>query len=209
MVPVAEIQQILERYGLAAPRALAERISAYIELLLVWNRRISLTSIKDPKEIVRYHFAESMLGAKIAENLNGRLADVGTGAGFPGLALKLYVPDLHVTLIEPNAKKCAFLGEIVRKLELGDVEVVRSRFQDLKIEAIFDVISARALGNLPAFLSWGARAAKPGGRAMLWLGTEGFEEATTDAKRWQWQEPRAIPGTHSRFILIGTRTTES
>jgi len=208
MLPVGEIQRILKSYELDASISLAEKISAYVELILAWNRRISLTSIKDPKEIVQYHFVESFLGANIAGPLEGRLADVGTGAGFPGLALKLYVPSVVVTLIEPNAKKCAFLGEVVRKLDLQGVEICRSRFEDFAVEAKFDAISSRALGNLAEFLSWGAKATKSGGKALLWLGAEGVEEAQVAGTEWQWREPYAIPETRRRFILIGTRIPE-
>ena len=107
-----QIQSVLQSFELAASDPFCQQIRTYIELLLRWNRRISLTAIESPEEIVRSHFAESLLATKAVPNLHGRLADVGTGAGFPGLPLRMYIPDLQLTLIEPNAKKCAFLAEV-------------------------------------------------------------------------------------------------
>jgi len=118
---VREIRAVLESFELAATDQFCEQIRAYIDLLLVWNRRISLTSIVSPEEIVRTHFAESLLATKAATEILGRLADVGTGAGFPGLALKIAFPALSVILLEPNLKKCAFLNEVKSMLDLHDL----------------------------------------------------------------------------------------
>ncbi|MGH9403017.1 MAG: 16S rRNA (guanine(527)-N(7))-methyltransferase RsmG, partial [Terriglobia bacterium] len=88
-------------------------MSTYLGLLLRWNEKINLTAIRTPEECVTRHFAESLFLAR-HEQLNGRLLDIGSGAGFPGLALKVAVPELAVTLLEPVAKKRAFLKEVVR-----------------------------------------------------------------------------------------------
>src|SRR5207244_13631657 len=103
-----------------------EGIRKYMDLLLLWNHKVSLTSIVDPGEILARHFGESMFAAAKFSILKGRLADVGSGAGFPGLALKIIRPELHVTLIEANAKKSAFLAEVVRDLGLIGVDVLRA-----------------------------------------------------------------------------------
>src|SRR6266852_5283326 len=111
---------------------LASSIRKYIDLLLLWNHKVNLTSITDPEEILRRHFGESMFAAHSAFVETGRLADVGSGAGFPGLALKLLAPDLEVFLIESVMKKAPFLLEVVRHLNLPGVKVVVSRFEDLR-----------------------------------------------------------------------------
>lgn len=164
-----------------------------------------MTSVEEPAEIVRYHFAESFLGAKVAGIREGRLADLGTGAGFPGLALKLYVPTLKVTLIESNAKKCAFLAEIVRMLELADVEIIRSRFEEIEPTGKFDFVASRAIGEIPEFLAWAARSARAEGKAILWVGPEGVQKAISATENWIWGSPQPIPLTKRRFILVGTR----
>src|SRR5262249_52581812 len=86
-----------------------EQIQSYVELLIAWNRSVSLTAIEDRAEIVSRHFGESIFAASVIPIRNGRLADVGTGAGFPGVPLKIAHEELMVSLFEPNQKKCAFL----------------------------------------------------------------------------------------------------
>src|SRR3984957_19909902 len=103
----------LREYGVAATSALCLAIQKYISVLLRWNEKISLTTITDPLDIVRFHFGESMFGASAVPMKEGRLADVGTGAGFPGLPLKLLLPSLDLLLIESSAKKASFLSECI------------------------------------------------------------------------------------------------
>src|SRR5579863_6673365 len=119
----------LEKFGITLePRQLGQ-LAAYLRLLLRWNRSINLTAVRDPQEVVTRHFAESMYLARF-EALRGSLLDVGSGAGFPGLPLKIAVPELAVVLLEPIAKKRAFLKEVARECELRDVEVSGSRLQE-------------------------------------------------------------------------------
>jgi 16S rRNA (guanine527-N7)-methyltransferase len=204
MVSLPAIREILQSYNLDAPDLLCEQIRSYIALLLRWNKRISLTSVEDPAEIVRYHFAESFLAVKACESLDGRLADVGPGAGFPGIALKMYNQSLEVSLIESNSKKCAFLSEVIRALELESIIVLRSRYQGIpEPEGAFDFVSARALGEISSFLGWAVGAIPLKGRVMLWLGAQGVDEAL-ESKIWRWNPPFAIPRTKGRFILVGS-----
>src|SRR5260370_24023209 len=142
----------------------------YIDLLLLWNHKVNLTSITDPEEILRRHFGESMFAAHSAFIETGRLADVGSGAGFPGLALKLLAPDLEVFLIESVMKKATFLLEVVRHLNLTGVKVVVSRFEDLRDTlAPLDFICARALGDHYQLLDWAKYNINIGGQVVLWL----------------------------------------
>ena len=104
-------------------------VREYVSLLLMWNQSISLTTVTDPDEIISRHFGESMFAAKLISVENCRLADVGTGAGFPGLPLKILSPTLDLVLIESNKKKYAFLSEVVRSLGLKSVEVLPERFE--------------------------------------------------------------------------------
>jgi 16S rRNA (guanine527-N7)-methyltransferase len=200
-----QIRRILESFDLAAADPLCEQIRTYVDLLLRWNRRISLTAIESPEEIVRTHFAESLLATKAVPNLHGRLADVGTGAGFPGLPLRMYMPDLQLTLIEPNAKKCAFLAEVVRTLELDNAEIIQRRYEDVrKPDPPFDIVTARALGQFQEFAEWAESVVAPGGLVMVWTGPDGKSELERK-KSWKWPAPYAIPGSKHRLIVVGTR----
>src|SRR5881275_2887369 len=92
------------------------QIQQYIRILLVWNEKVNLTAIRDPLEILYRHFCESMFAAVAVPLVAGRLADVGSGGGFPGLPLRIFRPELQVLLIESNIKKATFLAEVVREL---------------------------------------------------------------------------------------------
>lgn len=200
-----QISAILHSFDLAVSEPLCEQIRAYIDLLLRWNRRISLTSIESPEEIVRSHFAESLLATKAVRNLHGRLADVGTGAGFPGLPLRTYIPDLQLTLIEPNAKKCAFLAETVRELDLKAVEIIQRRYEDVRSpDPPFDIVTARAVGQFQEFADWAESVLTPNGRVMVWTGPDGKSELERK-KSWKWHPPYVIPRTKHRLIVVGSR----
>src|SRR5437899_9004338 len=183
---------------------LASSIRKYIDLLLLWNHKVNLTSIADPEEILRRHFGESMFAAHSAFIETGRLADVGSGAGFPGLALKLLAPDLEVFLIESVMKKAAFLLEVVRQLNLTGVKVVVSRFEDLRDTlAPLDFICARALGDHGQLLDWARYNLNLAGKVVLWLGAEEAQRISA-LPAWTWREPVAIPDSLRRFLLISS-----
>jgi 16S rRNA (guanine527-N7)-methyltransferase len=172
-------------------------------LLLKWNRSVSLTSITDPVEIAGRHFGESMYASKLLPVENCRLADVGSGAGFPGLALKIASPGIHVTLIESNKKKCAFLSEVVRSLRFTDVEIYPERFEQIRPESVLaNIITSRAVGEFKQLLRWSTTALVRRGHLMLWVGAEDSTRiARTPA--WSWQPAARIPDSQRRYILIG------
>jgi 16S rRNA (guanine527-N7)-methyltransferase len=145
-----------------------------------------------------------MFASPAIANRNGRLADVGSGAGFPGVPLKLLIPTLDIVLIEPNAKKAAFLAEIVRELKLEGVEVYRGRFDSLTAgDSRFDYVTARALGMHEELVEWSRVTISIGGRVILWLGNEDAVQVSLQ-RSWQWSKPTPIPGSHSRVLLVGS-----
>jgi 16S rRNA (guanine527-N7)-methyltransferase len=199
------VMQSLEPYGVLVKAGANDAIKEYIRLLMHWNRRIALTALTDPEEILRFHFGESLFASHAVPIEIGRLADVGTGAGFPGLALKLFRPELYVTLFESNAKKCVFLREVVRSLGLTEVEVVRQRFEDYASSGPkFDFIASRALGSFDALLSWSPSTLADHGRAVLWVGLEDARRIST-TEGWAWKKPITIPGTRNRMLLVGVK----
>ena len=194
----------LHNYGVAATPELCLAIQKYISVLLRWNEKIALTAITDPLQIVRLHFGESMFGASAVPIKEGRLADVGTGAGFPGLPLKLLLPSLYLVLIESNAKKASFLSECIRELNLPGVEVYRGRFEDSRAEQNrVDFVTARALGGYSNLLTWSHRQLTPKGALVLWLGERDAMEIRKSSN-FSWRAPVPIAGSDRRVLLIGT-----
>ena len=199
----ALISWALAPFGLQPASALADAIRQYMELLLHWNQKISLTSITDPQEILQRHFGESMFAAHAVPIARGRLVDIGSGAGFPGLALKLVVPELNVVLIEPSMKKSAFLAEVVRSLGVNGVKIISKRTEELSsLERIADFVTCRAVRPDKRLLAWTRSALAEDGRCVLWVGAE---EAANLQKviQWSWQAPMAVPLSTSRVILVG------
>lgn len=204
------IAAILAEYSIATDgeSALIEGIQSYISLLLEWNRSISLTTITDPEEIVRFHFGEGLFAASCVPITDGRLADVGAGAGFPGLPLRMLIPSLDLTLIESNAKKAAFLAEVARRLSLDRVGVFRGRMEGFGAKlgpespTGFDFITARAFGQFDRLLAWSRAHLSASGRLVLWLGQDDVDSISR-GDHWIWAEPVQIPGSKRRFILSG------
>ena len=180
-------------------------IQRYIALLRHWNEKLNLTAIRDPLEILHRHFCESMFGA-VAVPLNfGRLADIGAGAGFPGLPLKILRPELELFLVESNIKKGTFLAEVIRELELVNARVLISRYEELGEElAPLDYVCFRAVGEFGTFLEWAASERLSAGRILLWIGGRDLDEVRK-SHLWEWQEPIAVPHSLRRFILVGTK----
>lgn len=197
------IREALRPFGVVASDELVEKISLYLETLLIWNQKVNLTSITQPSLILRRHFGESFFAA-IALNISkGRLADVGSGAGFPGLALKLLRSELELTLIEPNIKKATFLAEIIRKLGLTGIRVLRLRYEQIRpTELPVDWITARALGNYVRLLSW-ARGVLKKGRVILWANRSTAEELEA-LDDWSFISPILIPESIDRFLVCGS-----
>src|SRR5712672_2192418 len=127
----AVIRRALGEFDLPAYDDQVLQIQQYMKILLTWNEKVNLTAIRDPLEILYRHFCESMYAAQAIPLESGRLADVGSGGGFPGLALKIMRPELQVFLIESNVKKATFLAEVVRELYLIDTPVLVSEYEEL------------------------------------------------------------------------------
>src|SRR5262249_45835629 len=148
-ISAGAIERAASEFQLTLNDRQVQQIQQYTKLLLTWNDKVNLTAIREPLEILYRHFCESMYGARFLPPVeNCRLADVGTGGGFPGIPLKILRPDLQVFLVESNYKKATFLAEVLRDLQLTDIRVLVSRFEELGEEvAPLNVVCSRALGD--------------------------------------------------------------
>jgi 16S rRNA (guanine527-N7)-methyltransferase len=199
------ILSALAEFKLTASYKQVQQIQQYIAILLKWNDKINLTAIRDPREILYRHFCESMFATVAVPVENGRLADVGSGGGFPGLPIKILRPELHVFLIESNIKKATFLAEVSRDLELTDLRVLVNRFEDVAEDvAPLDYVCSRALGEFGPFLDWAGSEVIGAKTVILWIGGRDLEEIKKIAG-WSWREPIPVPQSLRRMLLVGTK----
>jgi len=181
------------------------QIQQYMKLLLTWNDKVNLTAIRDPLEILYRHFCECMYAAVAVPVERGRLADVGSGGGFPGLPLKIMRPELQVFLIESNLKKATFLAEVIRELELTSTQVIVGRYEELGEEiAPLDFVCSRALGEFVPFLEWALSDQLATKQVILWIGARDLPELQK-IQTWNWREPLPVPQSLRRLLLVGTR----
>ncbi len=197
-------------YNVSLSSGQLRQVQSYLELLLRWNRRINLTAIREPARILRELFAESMyLGTVLP--LSGRLIDIGSGAGFPGLALKILQPGLAVTLVESNQRKCAFLEEVASALQLSDIAVVWARLGDVAAKAGsgFDIATTRAVAVTAALLR-DASALLVSGGSLAVFSTRGAASRISLLKSaFRWGPSIAVPGSSRHVILIGKKSPSS
>jgi 16S rRNA (guanine527-N7)-methyltransferase len=180
------------------------QVAAYLDLLLRWNARINLTAVRDPDGMVTRHFGESFFAARqlLAVEASLRAIDLGSGAGFPGLPLKIFAPALALTLIESSQKKAAFLKEVVRALALTDVDVFAGRAEDFPSTA--DLVTLRAVERYERALDTAARLVAPGGRLALLIGSPQAARTPQLLPAFSWQPPIPIPQSSARVLLVGT-----
>ncbi len=195
-----------------------DNISTYIDLLLRWNSHINLTAIRNEDEIVTRHFGESLFAAchlfpptaDVGTAAPGcpaersSAADLGSGAGFPGIPIKLWAPRIYLTLIESNHKRAAFLREVARSLTLTDVNIQNVRAEDLPPEQTFDVVTLRAVERFVQALPLAGRLLAPAARLALLISRPQLDTARSTLPQLTWQNPIPIPLSRSRVLLVGT-----
>ena len=175
-----------EQIGITLTSQVVASYLFYIKELKKWNQRINLTSLETDREIAVKHFLDSLTIAPFLQDAT-QVLDIGTGAGFPGLPLKILSPSIELCLLESSQKKCSFLRHIVRGLKLANVEIVHGRAEDKKMAerygGVFDLVLSRALADLPTSLQLALPYAKRGGRIVGMRGRQGEQER--DATDWR------------------------
>jgi 16S rRNA (guanine527-N7)-methyltransferase len=214
----ARIAELLEPYlGPPDARRLTpdalKQISMYIDILQRWNSRVNLTAIRDEEEIVTRHFGESLFAARHLFPLwnpvssvvkASRVADIGSGAGFPGVPIKIWAPEISLTLIESNHKKATFLKEITRALTLTDINIQTARAESLT-SASYDVVTLRAVERFEAILPIAARLVAPAGRLALLIGSAQLASAKSAVPNIAWSPSAPIPASQNRILAVGKK----
>jgi 16S rRNA (guanine527-N7)-methyltransferase len=205
-----------------------EQISTYINLLLRWNARINLTAIRNEEEIVTRHFGESFFlaryvvprsvdrqGAGTPAQLEAsavpqgptRILDIGSGAGFPALPIKIWDPEIHLIMIESNHKKAAFLREVARALTLTNVDVIADRAEALAAREDVpraNIVTLRAVENFARTLTQAEALLMPNGSLALLIGIS-QAPLLKSAQNVQWKSPIPIPQSNGRVLSIGIK----
>jgi 16S rRNA (guanine527-N7)-methyltransferase len=181
MAAMKLLREGLQELGFTLTDAETAQFGRYQELLLEWNQRFNLTAVRTPEGIQTRHFLDSLTCLLVTGELNGRrLVDIGTGAGFPGLPLKIMQPGLAVTLVESVGKKATFLQAVVDELQLESVEIVNARAEDLGQDpahrAHYDWAVARAVAPLPVLLEYLLPFCRVGGVALAQKGAQAASE---------------------------------
>lgn len=178
----------------SVPSGLYEKLGTYLELLVKWNARTNLTAIREPEEMVRRHFGESLfVGIALRNRLKpgATLLDYGSGAGFPGLPVALLLPEITVTLAESQGKKASFLREAVRTLDVN-TEVWARRVEEMPANRLFDSVTLRAVDDMEAAMAGSAKRMAQGSiRAVL--GGKGLLDSA---------ESQPVPGSSGSFLYL-------
>jgi 16S rRNA (guanine527-N7)-methyltransferase len=185
---------VLSSLGVSLSTQQVNQLSFHYDLLMQWNRKMNLSAIRDPEEVVRRHFGESLFLAEFLPSAVGTLVDVGSGAGFPGIPVAVYRPNLHVTLVESVAKKATFLREATRALP--NVRVLNSRVETLGEH--FDWVVMRAVAPAPVL----PRLVELAPNVVLLVTAKAVAELQHNPEI-SWQSPQPLPWSQGRVLLIG------
>ena len=208
-------QTFKEKLSKKCPELIEEmqqQFEDYMKLLLEWNEKINLTAITEEDEIILKHFVDSLTISKYIKEGNS-IVDVGTGAGFPGIPLKIARKDLKVTLVDSLNKRILFLNDVIENLGLGDIETLHFRAEEFgqnkKYRESFDIATSRAVANLSTLVEYLLPLVKVGGICVCMKGSEIKEELENSKKaieilggEVEQEEEFYLPGTDIKRSIV-------
>ena len=210
-----ELERASARYGLPLDAKQIEKFGIYYRLLIEWNAKMNLTAITEPREVAVKHIVDSLTALRgIEERDSLRLIDVGTGAGFPGIPLKIVRPDLQLTLLDSLKKRVHFLETVVEALGLQGAECLHGRAEEAARQSAlrerFDIAASRAVARLPVLAEYLLPFVRIGGTAIALKGLHSEEEAKESERavkilggRAIESIPVALPGlSDKRAVLV-------
>jgi 16S rRNA (guanine527-N7)-methyltransferase len=196
-----QIEKAFHEAGIAVlPPAVYGQFHAYLELLLRWNRRLNLTAVREPEQIIRRHFVECTFAAQHLPRNIASLLDYGSGAGLPGIPIAICRPEIRVTLAEAQGKKAAFLREALRVLGLNG-EVYDGRVETMPEQRRFDAVSMRAVEKMELAIPIAVKRVK---RYLVLLTTERSAPTyRTLTPELTWLKPLPLPNTEQMILAMG------
>lgn len=174
--------QLLENMSIHLTEHQQTQFETYYELLVEWNAKMNLTAITQREEVYEKHFFDSLSVAFILDNKDSTLLDVGSGAGFPSIPLKIVYPELKVTIVDATLKRTLFLNHLVKALELSDVDIHHQRIEDFPFKEQYQWVTARAVAALPTLMEWCVPFVKPNGHFIAMKGPKADEEIESAKK---------------------------
>lgn len=193
----------LARLNLLLPPEVQQKLLDYVEMVQKWNKVYNLTAVRDADKILTHHLLDSLAVAPHIQDAK-TILDVGSGAGLPGIPLALALPEAHVTLLDSNHKKTAFLNQTVIQLKIGNATVVCERAEKYQSKQLFSVVISRAFSDLPAFVDMAGRLVAPGGTLLAMKGVHPVAEIAQlhgDFKLCG-VTPLAVPGLDAERHLV-------
>ena len=187
MTPAEQLEQGLAALGIALPASAQSKLLAYAALLYKWNKTYSLTAMREQEKAVSRHLLDSLTILPFVPN--GRLLDVGSGGGMPGIPLAIALPELQVTLLDSNSKKAAFLQQAAIELALPNISVHCGRVEQYHPSFGFEAITSRAFSELADFVRLSQHLLAPGGQ---WLAMKGV---------WPHDEIARLPADVTLFAV--------
>lgn len=209
MLTLDQMAVIFQQFEVSLSTVQIEQVRKYTELLEKWNAKINLTRIVEARRIYEEHFGESFYISRFLPEPCRSLLDVGSGAGFPGVALKIINPRLSLTLVESSTRKVLFMNEVISMLGMAsEATVIQARFQQFveEGEGVFDAATVRGVKISQELIDCFNAVLRPGGRlivttSLAWA--REFQRLRPD--RMAWDEVHQIPSGSSRVVLVGEK----
>jgi 16S rRNA (guanine527-N7)-methyltransferase len=168
------LQEGLQTLGIAASKQQVNQLLAFVSLIVKWNKFYNLTAIRNREEILRLHILDSL--ALLPFVSGDKIVDIGTGAGFPGIPLAIFMPQKEFTLVDSNSKKTRFVQQVIIELKLSNVEVVYSRVENLGRSSEFNAVLSRAFAKLSDIMGWAGYLLQSSGELLAMKGQVPVEE---------------------------------
>lgn len=205
--PPADLDARLAEIGVSLTLAQVEKLGGFLALLLAMNEQMNLTAITDPEAAWSRHALDALTLVPLLADVpaGAHVLDVGSGGGVPGLPIAIARPDLDVTLLDATEKKVAFLASCAERLALANVDTACGRAEEVRFEAPFDVVTARAVAKLSTLIEWTAPFAKKGGRLLLVKGERAdaeLREASRNLKRAHCTHERTVRTPTGRIVVL-------
>lgn len=197
----------LARLNLSLPSQAQQKLLDYLALVQKWNKVYNLTAVRDTDKMLTHHLLDSLaVVTPLLSTMDGTktILDVGSGAGLPGIPLALALPGVHVTLLDSNHKKAAFLNQAVIELQLSNATVVCERIEKYQLKQVFSVVISRAFSDLSAFVEMAGRLVAPGGALLAMKGVHPIAEIAQlhGGFKLCGVTPLAVPGLDAERHLV-------